>query len=69
MFVKILDKAIIGEIYRSDALNTRTCLRGQKLGRTGHRADYDVNLGIQSIFGTRWKFCLAIVGSKSGVTD
>ena len=25
--------------------------------------------GIESMFDTRWEFCLAVVGSKSGVTD
>ena len=62
------NRTIIGEINGSEALNPIMCLRGQKLERTGHRADYDVNLEIQSMFDTRWEFCLAIMGSKSGMT-
>ena len=68
LFVKNPDRTIIGEINGSDALTTRTCLRGRKLGRNGHRADCDVNFGIQSMFDTRWEFRLATVSSKSGMT-
>ena len=63
------NRAIIGNINRSDALNTRTCLRDRKLGRQGQCADCDVNLGTESMFDTRWKLCLAVVSSKSGMTE